>query len=51
MKQLTNSELLSDQKAKHCYICNEEFTENSQKVSDHCHFTGKYRGPAHQFKM
>ena len=29
-----------------CWICKEEF-ENDDKVRDHCHFTGRYRGAAH----
>ena len=29
-----------------CWICVEEF-ENDDKVRDHCHFTGRYRGAAH----
>ena len=33
-------------KAKICWICQKEFGE-SKKVRDHCHFTGKYRGAAH----
>ena len=28
-----------------CWICNEKFTDD--KVRDHCHFTGRYRGAAH----
>ena len=39
-----------DQKV--CYICKKEFDNNDndkkqQKVKDHCHYTGKYRGAAH----
>ena len=32
--------------AKICWICQKEFGE-SKKVRDHCHFTGKFRGAAH----
>jgi hypothetical protein len=30
-----------------CYACGGEFTEMDYKVNDHCHYTGKYRGAAH----
>ena len=35
-----------------CYICKKEFSTDNKdkkyrKVRDHCHFTGKYRGAAH----
>ena len=30
-----------------CWICNENFDEDDDKVKDHCHFTGRYRGAAH----
>jgi hypothetical protein len=36
---------------KICYLCSGLFSPDSdniyQKVRDHCHFTGKYRGAAH----
>ena len=35
---------------KICYICKKEFNNNDKKnykVRDHCHYTGKYRGAAH----
>ncbi|KAL7296806.1 hypothetical protein TKK_0010205 [Trichogramma kaykai] len=38
------------QKAERCHICNKCFDNNNNKqkrVRDHCHFTGLYRGPAH----
>ena len=38
------------QKATTCWICQGKFDKNDKKlkpVRDHCHFTGKYRGPAH----
>ena len=44
----------NDNKENTCYICKNDFnndtTESSsseRKVRDHCHFTGKYRGAAH----
>lgn len=30
-----------------CYICDQAFKINDKRVHDHCHFTGRYRGPAH----
>ena len=32
--------------AETCHICNKELKED--KVRDHCHFTGQYRGAAHK---
>ena len=32
--------------ASNCWICGEEL-ENNNKVRDHCHYTGRYRGAAH----
>ena len=39
---------------KVCYICKKRFRTNDDnkeyhKVKDHCYFTGKYRGAAHNF--
>ncbi len=31
--------------AKKCYMCDKPFEDN--KVRDHCHLTGRYRGAAH----
>ena len=33
--------------ATKCWICEQGFSEIDIKVRDHCHFTGKYRGAAH----
>ena len=32
-----------------CWICKEKFTNDfkNDKYRDHCHFTGRYRGAAH----
>ena len=43
--RLTQSEQKSFVNAVNCHICNHELKED--KVRDHCHFTGQYRGAAH----
>ena len=35
------------EKETKCWMCNEEFNDEDVKVRDHCHFTGRYRGAAH----
>ena len=30
-----------------CWMCNKLFDARDNKVRDHCHVTGKYRGSAH----
>ena len=45
MVPLTKEEEDNYNKENICYICKKEF--NNDKVRDHCHFTGKYRGAAH----
>ena len=50
MMPLTTKEEIYHNKEKICYICKKEFDNNdkrSYKVRDHCHYTGKYRGAAH----
>ena len=50
MISLTTEEKVYYNKQKVCYICKKEFDNNDQKqqkVRDHCHYTGKYRGAAH----
>ena len=43
--RLTSVEQKSFEEAKTCHICNCELKKD--KVRDHCHFTGQYRGAAH----
>ena len=52
MISLTMEEKVHYSKQKVCYICKKEFADNNnnkkqQKVRDYCHYTGKYRGAAH----
>ena len=35
--------------AGECHICNQKYSEKDEKVRDHCHITGKYRGSAHSY--
>ena len=52
MIPLTKEEKKIHRKQKKCYICKKIFCTNDSnkeyfKVKDHCHYTGKYRGAAH----
>ena len=50
MIPLTTKKEVYYNRQKVCYICKKEFDNNDkkqQKVRDHCHETGKYRGTAH----
>ena len=50
MISLTTEEKVRYNKQKVCYICKKEFDNNDkkqQKARDHCHYTGRYRGAAH----
>lgn len=47
MTPLNSEEQSSFNSAAVCYICKKKFCSSDYKVYDHDHFTGKYRGPAH----
>ena len=53
MIPLTKEENKIHREQKVCYICKKGFSTDDDdnkkyfKVRDHCHFTGKYRGAAH----
>ena len=48
MEPLTSEEWKGYNQATKCHICFKPFGELNPKVRDHCHYTGKYRGPAHR---
>ena len=43
----TEQEIIAYNNAKICHICEKSFNDDDIKVREHCHYTGKYRGPAH----
>ena len=50
MIPLTKKEEENYNNQKVCYICKKNFDKSDKKhykVRDHCHYTGKYRGAAH----
>ena len=47
MKPLTPKEMDRYKRSEGCHICFKLFKEDNPKVRDHCHYTGRYRGPAH----
>ena len=50
MIPLTTEEKIYHNEQEICYICKNEFDKSDKKhykVRDHCHYTGKYRGAAH----
>ena len=50
MIPLTREEKIYHNEQEICYICKKEFDMNDKKhykVRDHCHYTGKYTGAAH----
>ncbi|XP_071650772.1 uncharacterized protein [Temnothorax longispinosus] len=47
MAELTLDETRNFSSATSCHICERPFESQDQRVRDHCHLTGRYRGPAH----
>ena len=43
---LTNDEEMLFRMEESCWICSKYFVNITDKVRDHCHYTGKYRGAA-----
>ncbi|XP_051159144.1 uncharacterized protein LOC127280280 [Leptopilina boulardi] len=48
METLSPQQLLGFRYDSTCHICKKKIAYGDVKVRDHCHLTGKYRGPAHQ---
>ena len=50
MDPLTPKQWKKYNKASRCHICYKQFGDPKKgpKVCDHCHYTGRYRGPAHR---
>ena len=47
MVNLTPEESEKFNSTTHCHICEKPFALEDTRVRDHCHLTGRYRGPAH----
>ena len=47
MDPLTKKQWQKYKKSTICHICLKPFNSKKPKVRDHCHYTGRYRGPAH----
>ena len=48
MDPLMNKQWKAYNRSGKCHICNKKFNLKDPKVRDHCHYTRKYRGPAHR---
>ena len=48
MNLLTREQKRNFRKASQCHICLKPLQPWETKVRDHCHYTGKYRGAAHE---
>ena len=45
--QISKSDEEAFKKSTHCWICKRKYKLADERVRDHCHITGKYRGSAH----
>ena len=50
MDPLAKKQWKKHNKTSRCHICLKQFGDSKKgsKVRDHCHYTGRYRGPAHR---
>ncbi|XP_076632284.1 uncharacterized protein LOC143347188 [Colletes latitarsis] len=48
MSSLTPEQSKDFLESTNCHICKKPFSETDERVQDHCHLTGAYRGPAHK---
>jgi len=44
---MTDEDKINFDGASRCWICRKDVVEGDQKVRDHCHYSGKFRGAAH----
>ncbi|EZA60802.1 hypothetical protein X777_13634 [Ooceraea biroi] len=47
MRDLTPEQCEELRDAARCHVCSKPFAAGDTRVRDHCHLTGRYRGPAH----
>lgn len=47
MEKLSREQLKEFEETLQCHVCEKPFEANDTRVRDHCHLTGRYRGPAH----
>ena len=47
MDPLTKKQWKTYKRSTICHICFKPFNSKEPKVRDHCHYTGRYRGPTH----
>ncbi|XP_011880712.1 PREDICTED: uncharacterized protein LOC105569125 [Vollenhovia emeryi] len=47
METLSKEQCEKFNSCTHCHICEKPFAPDDIRVRDHCHLTGRYRGPAH----